>query len=450
VTNDESNSLPKRAARYAHVTQAAVRVGAKAAASRLKSSQKKESSIDPALLRSVLGSLKGPLMKIAQLLATVPDFLPADMATELMSLQANAPPMGWPFVRRRMAAELGADWQSCFKSFEPQAACAASLGQVHRATSHEGEALACKLQYADMASVVEADLTQLKILFGLLDRFDGAIQSAGAPYQEIAERLREELDYTREAKALALYGEMLAQTEGVHVPRPHLSLSTGRLLTMDWLDGEKMIDATSSRSQEERNRIAMNMFRLWYTPFYHYGVIHGDPHMGNYTVREDGSINLLDFGCIRIFKPQLIEAVILLFHALREEDKEKTHEAFRLWGFTTLTNELTDLLTQWAQFVYAPVLHDSTRPLHETNDTAKGRETAFKIHKELRRLGGIAIPPEFILIDRASIGLGSVFLRLGAEVNWFRLFNELVQDFDVEKLVARQKKILGNHGLAGG
>src|ERR1700742_3146646 len=111
-------------------------------------------------LRTILGGLKGPLMKVAQFLSTVPDALPAEYAEELAQLQSNAPPMGWNFVRRRMASELGPDWQSRFASFGHEAAAAASLGQVHRARLHDGTDVACKLKNPDMPSAVEADLRQ--------------------------------------------------------------------------------------------------------------------------------------------------------------------------------------------------------------------------------------------------------------------------------------------------
>ncbi len=147
-------------------------------------------------------------MKVAQFLSTIPDALPEEYAAELAELQANAPPMGWSFVRRRMAGELGADWQSKFGTFGQEAAAAASLGQVHRATLPDGTDVACKLQYPDMASTVEADLKQLKLAMSLYKRFESAIQSDDI-YAELAERLREELDYRREAAQMRLYGLML-------------------------------------------------------------------------------------------------------------------------------------------------------------------------------------------------------------------------------------------------
>lgn len=398
------------------------------------------------LLRMALGGLKGPLMKVAQLVATIPDFLPPEYAAELATLQSSAPPMGWPFVRRRMAAELGANWQTKFKSFEQSACAAASLGQVHKAIANNGQPLACKLQYPDMASVVEADLQQLKLIFSLFEQFDKSVDTEQA-YQEVAARLREELDYSREARAMALYGDMLAPLDCVHVPQAIPDLSTSRLLTMSWLEGSAFVDSIDTRDQKARNQIAMNMFRLWYLPFYRYGVIHGDPHLGNYTIRKDNSINLLDFGCIRIFKPQIIQAIIMLYEALRDDKKEMIVEAYRLWGFTDITNALIEVLTLWARFIYAPVLDDQTRTLAQTNSTAHGRETAAKIHRELKKIGGVAVPPEFVMIDRASVGLGSVFLRLNAELNWCELFSELTKDFDVSDLTQRQNAMLKKHAF---
>ncbi len=210
-------------------------------------------------------------MKVAQLLATIPDGLPDENIEELRALQSNAPAMGWAFVKHRMAAELGAGWRTCFAEFEQ--AAAVLLGQVHRTRGADGRELACKLQYPNMASTVEADLRQLKLIFALYKRYDSAIDTREILH-ELTARLREELDHRREAGHLALYGAMLGGAEGVYVPEPVAELSTGHLLTMSWLDGEALTDAVS-RPQAERNRIAGNMFTAWYLPFYRYGVLHG-------------------------------------------------------------------------------------------------------------------------------------------------------------------------------
>ena len=397
-------------------------------------------------LKAALGGIKGPLMKVAQLLATIPDGLPNEYVQELAQLQANAPAMGWPFVRRRMAGELGFAWETKFRDFEKTAARAASLGQVHRGTALDGTPLACKLQYPDMASAVEADLRQLKLAMGLYERYDRAV-TTGEIHAEIADRLREELDYEREAAHMRLYGEILRVERGVAVPVPLPDLSTRRLLTMTWLDGAPILDAARKTSLTERNEIALRMFRIWYVPFYHYGVIHGDPHLGNYTVAPDRTVNLLDFGCIRVFPAAFVRGVIDLYNALQREDRDLAVHAYQSWGFGNLSREMIEVLNRWASFVYGPLLDDRERLIQEKRSGAYGASVAESVHRDIRRLGGVRPPREFVFMDRAAIGLGSVFMHLKAEINWYRLFHELIDDFDEAALAVRQRSALAAAGV---
>jgi len=400
-------------------------------------------------LKTILGGLKGPLMKVAQFLSTVPDALPPEYAAELAELQANAPPMGWAFVRRRMQGELGADWQAKFAVFGQEAAAAASLGQVHRARLPDGTEVACKLQYPDMASTVDADLRQLKLAMALYQRVDGAIRQDEI-LKELSERLREELDYLREAAQMRLYHLMLEGEPTVHVPVPIESYCTRRLLTMTWLEGRPLLARLEENpSQDERNRIAEALFRAWYVPLYRYGILHGDPHMGNYQVRPDGSLNLLDFGAIRVFGPSFVRGVIDLFEAVRDNDMDKAHHAYTTWGFADLGREQMDVLNEWARFLYEPLLDDRVRRIQPTEDPNYARAIAARVHQGLKRTGGVMPPREFVLMDRSAIGLGSVFLRLKAELNWSRLFGELVADFDDAALAARQAEVLARAGMPG-
>jgi predicted unusual protein kinase regulating ubiquinone biosynthesis (AarF/ABC1/UbiB family) len=377
--------------------------------------------------------------------------LPEEYVRELIQLQANAPAMGWPFVRRRMMGELGPNWEKRFTRFEREAARAASLGQVHRAVALDGTPLACKLQYPDMSAAVEADLRQLKLAMSLYERYDRAVSTA-AIHAEIAERLREELDYRREAAHMRLYREILKDEPGVAVPRPIEDLSTRRLLTMTWLDGGPILDIADT-SLEERNEAAFRMFRIWYVPFYFYGVIHGDPHLGNYTVAPDRTINLLDFGCIRIFPASFVKGVIDLYHALQKNDQALAVQAYESWGFGQLSQEMIAVLNRWAAFVYGPLLDDRTRMIQERRTGyagtggADGARVIDSVHRDLRRLGGIAPPRAFVFMDRAAIGLGSVFMHLQAKINWHRLFHELIDDFDEAVLAARQRTALERAGV---
>jgi predicted unusual protein kinase regulating ubiquinone biosynthesis (AarF/ABC1/UbiB family) len=393
-------------------------------------------------LKVILGGLKGPLMKVAQILSTIPDALPAEYAAQLSELQANAPAMGWNFVRRRMASELGPDWQSRFASFGQTAAAAASLGQVHRARLPDGTDVACKLQYPDMPSTVEADLRQLKLAMAVYRRMDSSIQQDDV-YAELAVRLREELDYKREAAHIKLYELMLASTPQVHVPQTVPDYCTTRLLTMTWLDGRALMRRLEEDPpQQERNEIAEALFRAWYVPFYRYGVIHGDPHLGNYQVRPDGTVNLFDYGAIRIFPAMFVRGVIDLFEAIRDNDDEKAHHAYTVWGFTDITREKLAVLNQWARFLYEPLMQDRVRRIQESDDPLYGRAVAEQVHAGLQRTGGVRPPREFVLMDRSAIGLGSVFLRLKAELNWSRLFNELIEGFDTQATHDRQAAAL--------
>ncbi|HSY87969.1 MAG TPA: AarF/ABC1/UbiB kinase family protein [Verrucomicrobiae bacterium] len=442
----EQDNLGGRVRRYARVGVAVGGLAARMAGQRYLG-VKVDRGRNAAELAAALGGLKGPLMKVAQIMSTIPDALPKEYVAELTQLQADAPPMGWNFVKRRMASELGPQWQKRFQSFEHEAAAAASLGQVHRAVGHDEALLACKLQYPDMQSAVEADLRQLRLIFSIYERYDKAIVTDQI-HAEIAARLREELDYGLEARHLGLYGAMLAKEPGVHVPQTVPELSTGRLLTMNWLQGTPLLPFIKAHGdQAMRDKIAYNMFRAWYVPFYFYGIIHGDPHLGNYTLRPDGTVNLLDFGCIRIFQARFVKGVIDLYHALLNGDHDLAVHAYESWGFKDLSRETIDVLNRWAHFIYAPLLEDRTRRIQETASGVYGREVAEGVHADLRRLGPVKPPREFVFMDRAAIGLGSVFLHLGAEINWYRLFQELIEGFDVAALEHRQKRLLKQMGV---
>jgi predicted unusual protein kinase regulating ubiquinone biosynthesis (AarF/ABC1/UbiB family) len=440
----EDNSFGGRVRRYAKVGGAVGGVAAKAVGGRVfgikldKASHARE-------IQMALGGLKGPLMKVAQILSTIPDVLPEEYTAELIKLQTNAPPMGWAFVKRRMTAELGPGWQQRFDAFEHDACKAASLGQVHRARSVDGRDLACKIQYPDMSSAVEADLRQLKIVFSIYRRYDRSIDPSEI-HLELSERLREELDYEREAQNMLLYRQMLSREDCVHVPEPLDDVSTRRLLSMTWLEGQPMLDSRDA-PLEMRNKLALSMFRAWYVPFYKYGVIHGDPHLGNYSTCQDGSINLLDYGCIRVFPASFVGAVIDLYFALLNNDEALAVKAYETWGFKNLDREVIGILNQWAHFLYAPLLEDKIQTIQEKSGVQYGAGVAAKVHAELKKTGGVTPPREFVLMDRAAIGLGSVFTHLAAEINWHRTFHELIEGFDVQALAKRQARALKSVGL---
>ena len=365
--------------------------------------------------------------------------------------------------------------------------------------------------------------------------------------KELGERLREELDYAREAKHAALFRLMLKGEGNVRVPETWPELSTDRLLTMRWLDGKKLLayvghdladrnaiakalftawwkpfatygvihgdphlgnytvfeksgheagidrlltmswlDGTKllayvDHDLSDRNAIAKALFTAWWKPFATYGVIHGDPHLGNYTVFEEeehpeggggtakqearsaegatgkqkkeagrrpAGINLLDFGCVRIFPPAFVAGVINLYHALRADDRDGIAAAYRSWGFRDIDDETVDTLTLWARFIYGPLMDDRVRTIAgDVAPHAYGRREAWEVKQRLKPKKAITVPREFVFLERAAIGLGAVMLHLKAELNFHQLFEAAIADFDVDALAKRQAKALKQVGL---
>jgi predicted unusual protein kinase regulating ubiquinone biosynthesis (AarF/ABC1/UbiB family) len=244
---------------------------------------------------------------------------------------------------------------------------------------------------------------------------------------------------------------MLDGIEQIRVPQVWPELSSGRLLTLDWLDGRRLLEHKNA-DLATRNRLGIAMFTAWWWPFSRFGVIHGDPHLGNYTVFEAGGrptgINLLDYGCIRIFPAKFVGGVVDLFHGLLKGDDDLIVHAYETWGFKRLNRELIDVLNIWARFIYGPLLDDRVRSLADGVKPAEyGRREAFRVHQALKQRGPVTVPREFVFMDRAAIGLGAVFLHLRAELNFHRLFNAAIEDFSVRRVADRQGRALAAVGL---
>lgn len=410
---------------------------------------------DAAALANLLGRLKGPIVKSAQLLSSVPGALPQGFADELGQLRENAPPMGGLFVERRMAGELGADWRQHFRHFDLEATAAASLGQVHRAVTASGEDVACKLQYPDMNAIAAADLNELAVLLKLYQRYD-RVFSVRPIIDELSERLTEELDYRREAANIRLFTAILHELPETRVPRVYEALSTTRLLTMEWLDGQPLT-AFESHSQEDRSFIAAAMFSAWWFPLCRYGMIHADPHLGNYRIATDKDghprrLHLFDYGCVRRYDGRFVGAVVELYRALLEDDIDRAFHAYELWGFKGIDREIVECLNLWARFIYGPMLEDRAVAIAaDESPVIAGRARFAEIHRRLQeivRQSGrpIEIPREFVLLDRAAVGLGGVFVRLGAELNFYRLFHQILGDFSPQGVDSAQRRALAESG----
>ena len=200
---------------------------------------------------------------------------------------------------------------------------------------------------------------------------------------------------------------------------------------------------------EVRNRIGAAMFTAWWLPFSRFGVIHGDPHLGNYSVFGKGEgINLLDYGCVRIFPPKFVGGVVDLYRGLQQNDQARIVHAYESWGFAGLKKDVIETLNIWARFIYGPLLEDRVRSVADGVEPGKyGRREAFTVHQALKSKGPVRVPREFVFLDRAAVGLGAVFLHLGAELNYHRMFEAALGDFEQARLAADQAAALKVAGL---
>ena len=435
----DKDKFSKRANRYAQVTGQVGGILTRLGANKLLGLNiDKEKHANN--LKKDLGKVKGPFMKIAQLLSMIPDALPQEYSKQLIELQSNAPSMGDLFVKRRMRNELGENWEKNFLDFNTKATYAASLGQVHKAKLRNGNLVACKLQYPDMLSAVNADLNQFKIILNLFEKYNKVIKTKKI-FTEIRDRLLEEINYENEIKNLKTFQRIFKSDKYVNIPEVHKNYSTKRLITMSWHNGYSLneIIKLSKNKRDISEKIATNIFNAWYKPFYKFCVIHGDPHFGNYTFKKNGDINLFDFGCVRFFPLKFVKGVLDLYYALEKKDEDLAIEAYKTWGFKKINKKLIKVLNLWANYIYGPLLEDKKRFIQGENKKGYGFDIAGNVYKELKQIGGVEPPKEFVFMDRAAIGMGSLFMKLNVKINWHNLFRNLTKEFN-EKLVLKNRK----------
>ena len=436
----DKDNFSKRLNRYFQITSQVGGIVTRIGANKylgLNTDQKKNAHN----LQEKFGQAKGPFMKIAQLLAMIPDAIPREYANQLMKLQTNAPPMGEYFVRRRMKNELGENWKKKFINFNETSSFAASFGQVHKAKLNNGQLVACKIQYPDMLSTVKADLVQLKVVLNLFEKFNKVIKTSKI-HSEIKERLFEEIDYIKEAQNINIFNRIFKNETKINIPNIFSKYTTSKLITMSWLDGRSIHNLFTSSNNKLKEKVATNIFNAWYKPFYSFAIIHGDPHFGNYSFTKNGNINLFDFGCIRIFPVNFVKAVIDLYYALERKDIDLAVEAYRTWGFKKINKELIKILNLWASYIYGPLLENKRRFIQGDGKKGYGFAIANKVYKKLKQIGGVEPPKEFVFIDRAAIGMGSLFMKLNVRLNWYELFNNLIKDFELNHIKKKQEEIL--------
>ncbi|RLB45111.1 MAG: hypothetical protein DRJ42_30655 [Deltaproteobacteria bacterium] len=255
--------------------------------------------------------VRGPLMKIGQLLTMQTNLVPRAWADELGSLLEDAPPLRYEAIREVIEEDLGGPVEELFGSFDTDAVAAASLGQVYRARLPDGTDVAVKVQYPGASAAVDGDMRNIELAAtmakGLLSDLLGQKRLDVSPMtDELAEQLRQETDYCREAYNAKLLGALFEDDPFVVVPRVHDSHSSLRVITYDWMEGDDIGTALESESLEIRERTVRQLVHAFWRQMFGAGVLHADPHPGNYRVLPDGRLGLLDYGCVKVFSDDFL------------------------------------------------------------------------------------------------------------------------------------------------
>lgn len=377
-------------------------------------------------VRDTLGGMKGAMMKIGQLASYLDQGLPEPVRDTLAQLQADAPPMAPELVADQIRAELGAAPDDVFETWDPVPIAAASIGQVHRAMTTDGRAVAVKVQYPGVDDAIEADLRAADWIFaGLGSAFPGL--ETGPIIEELRERIIEELDYEREAENQRFFAMHYEDHPFIHVPTVVDELSTRRVLTTELADG---VDFATVRtwSQEERDLAAETIYRFAFGSLYRLQAFNGDPHPGNYLFRPGGQVTFLDFGLVKHFAAsevdvfeQLIDTMVI------RRDLTAFRTLLRDIGLLRDADRFSDEAVEayFAHF-YDFVLYDGdeyTITPEFASDTVRRMFKADEEHTEVTKAANV--PPSFVIIQRINLGLYAIFGDLHATGPWREISEEL-------------------------
>ncbi|MCP3136120.1 ABC1 kinase family protein [Pyxidicoccus xibeiensis] len=376
-------------------------------------------------LVSTLGELKGAAMKLGQALSMDPDLLTPEVRQVLARLQNQAPAMSPDVVARVVREELGVPVEEAFREFSREPLAAASLGQVHRAVLPDGRAVAVKVQYPGIAESMAHDLENLGMVVKTVS-MASKLMDGSAYFNEFRGELLLELDYRREAALAEGFAKSVAPLKDLYVPGVVSSHSTGRVLTLELLEGLTLKDwVLTGASNEERFRVARQLIRATYGPFFGAGEIHADPHPGNFMVMSDGRLGLLDFGSIKRFTPRFVDANQRMFlHAMKLEPMDVLGLSKEV-GFTT---ELPD--AEAAELI-REILHIAGRPMRLTPyDYATceiTRDMRNHFARNAARFLKIKPPAEAVMFFRSTGGLAQNLRLIGARGDFRGVFLEMAE-----------------------
>ncbi|HET8930727.1 MAG TPA: AarF/ABC1/UbiB kinase family protein [Acidimicrobiales bacterium] len=373
-----------------------------------------------------LGNLKGVMMKLGQMASYLDLGLPEEMRAVLATLQAAAPPMAPELATETLEKALGTSVSDSFSEWDPEAIAAASIGQVHRAITLDGRAVAVKVQYPGIAEAMAEDLEHTDVIFTALRMLFPALEVAPL-VDELRTRLAEELDYVNEATNQQRFADAYRDHPFIVVPDVVEELSNERVLTSDLLAGRSFADMAAA-TQPERDVVAEAIFRYVMRSLYCMGSFNGDPHPGNYLVLDDGRVAFLDYGLVKHFTSDEIE-LFAAMHTTMVDDgdvagfKVLLVDAGIVGAETSLGDER---LYEYFSGFYEHLLRDE--PTTITREFAAGLvsrmfDTDGPFADVQRQIN---VPPSFLLIQRINLGLYALFADLDASANWHAILADIV------------------------
>jgi len=358
-----------------------------------------------------LSELKGPAMKLAQIMAQWDDLLPPDLAEELARLQRQAEPMPWPRIRESLVAQYG-DLDAVFREVEERPFASASMGQVHRAVTRDGEILVLKVQYPGLAELLESDLAQVRRLMRLGRWFKVPQARLDALFEELAASLRGELDYHAEAEALARYRARYAHLERLVIPEPLPGLSGPRVLAMRYEPGTPLRELEAG-DDATRQGVAETLADWITEELFTHGELHADPHAGNFAVNERGQLVIYDLGAVIPVPERRLRAMMQLLEATLARDPMAMDEALLRLGGRQGQGAPLSLYRESAEAV-APLFAPGEQDFGDVRVHRRLRDLTPKVWAAMDRLQP---PAETLLLSRTLNGHYWNLVRLGARLD---------------------------------
>ena len=429
-------SLGGRIGRQGEVVKVAGRMGVDYGVHQARrtfaSAARKDSLDDEFQLRSAeqvvetLGNLKGAMMKLGQMASYLDLGLPEPMREALAQLQAGAPPMAPELATETLVGALGAPVEELFAEWDPVAIASASIGQVHRAMTHDGRAVAVKVQYPGVAEAMTADLQSADVLFTALSiMFPGL--DAGPLVEELRERLIEELDYNLERDNQQLFADYYRGHPFIHVPDTVPELSNARVLTSELVTGRTFAELRAA-PDAERQHAAEAIYRYVMRSLYCLHAFNGDPHPGNYLFNDDGRVSFLDYGLVKRFDAEEIELFRDMHQAIViDRDPSEYRRIIEGAGLIARGAPVSDerIGAFFGGFYEHLAADEPTEVSREfaANLVARIFDTDGPF-ADVQRLANV--PPSFVVIQRINLGLYALLADLGARANWRAITHDIV------------------------